>query len=314
MAGEALPHLAGSKTSPLPPPTPFPDGYVSALVRAAREMGLTDADIPDIGKRGREQVRCVASCCGTLRGVCAVSFSGPDSTNVGSYTFLLLPNRNCAQQHDDQCPPYIGGLLTELDREKRPTLDSLAKYTISLITVSYRTPKSLTNAVGRWASSGLLDFVDEKVRLHECVTRWTRRVVTLHYAVRIRCSLASLASLWQVMFLNAAVDEEKALGAAHGFKVLTAEPETLDWLVPRHHDEIYADAGNEWKEPFPYVQIGEDGRPALWIAPSLLLALHETASTICVFLEKASVATVTQVDHTQVVLPPCGTLNRTVAQ
>ena len=88
-------------------------------------------------------------------------------------------------------------------------------------------------------SSGLLDFVGEKARLHECVTHWTRRVVTLHYAVRVHCSLASLASLWQVMFLNAGVDEEKALGAAQGFKVLTAEPETLDWLVPLHHDETY---------------------------------------------------------------------------
>ena len=88
------------------------------------------------------------------------------------------------------------------------------------------------------------------------------------------------------MFLNAALPEEKALGVAHGFKVLTAEPDDLEWMVRRHHDAIFADAGNEWKVDFPYVQKGDDGLQALWIAPSLLLALHETASTISVFLEK----------------------------
>ena len=41
-----------------PPPvaTPYPVGYISKLVRAARELGLTDSDIPDVYKRGRENV------------------------------------------------------------------------------------------------------------------------------------------------------------------------------------------------------------------------------------------------------------------
>ena len=34
--------------------TPFPSGYVSKLVRTARRLGLTDADVPDVYRRGRE--------------------------------------------------------------------------------------------------------------------------------------------------------------------------------------------------------------------------------------------------------------------
>jgi hypothetical protein len=47
----------GARLCSLPAVTPFPAGYVSALVRQARALGLTDADVPDVNKRGREQVR-----------------------------------------------------------------------------------------------------------------------------------------------------------------------------------------------------------------------------------------------------------------
>ena len=67
-------------------------------------------------------------------------------------------------QGESNCPPYVGGRVPESAREQRPTLASLASVTVSLITVSHKTPKSLANAVGKWAKSGLLEMVDEKVR------------------------------------------------------------------------------------------------------------------------------------------------------
>lgn len=212
--------------------------------------------------------------------------------------------RTIAPQNEQGCPPYIGGILAEADRTRRATLESLGRYTISVITVSYRTPRSLSNAVGRWAASGLLDLVDEKARRgadrRSPASGWVVRArgagTSAVLGCMVRCAAApsptsqpraARAYRPQVMFLNAALPEEKALGVAHGFKVLTAEADDLEWLVRRHHDAIFEDAGNEWKKDFPYVQVGEgDGLRALWIAPSLLLALHETASTISVFLEK----------------------------
>ena len=40
------------------------------------------------------------------------------------------------------------------------------------------------------------------------------------------------------------------------------------------------------KNEFPFVQTEPDGRQAVWVAPSLLLALHETVSELTIFLEK----------------------------
>ena len=66
------------------------------------------------------------------------------------------------------CPQLIapaGGVLPEFFRRKKLTLDDLASTTISLITVSYRTPKSLANGVASWNASGLLGLVDQKARV-----------------------------------------------------------------------------------------------------------------------------------------------------
>ena len=71
---------------------------------------------------------------------------------------------NTSLQNDNDCPPYIGGALKDDFRQKRLTLDDLASTTISLITVSYRTPQSLANGVASWNASGLLELVDQKVR------------------------------------------------------------------------------------------------------------------------------------------------------
>jgi hypothetical protein len=48
---------SGGLLRSMPAATPFPPHYDSALVRYARALGLTDDDIPDVRKRGREQVR-----------------------------------------------------------------------------------------------------------------------------------------------------------------------------------------------------------------------------------------------------------------
>ena len=97
--------------------------------------------------------------------------------------------KRARETKDDGCPPYIGLAHPSQDaRQRILTLDDLSKYTISLITVSYNTPRSLANGVGSWNASGLLDLVDERI-----------------------------------MWLNAAVPEERALGARFGFRVLSAD-------------------------------------------------------------------------------------------
>lgn len=192
---------------PPPKPTPFPGGYVSKLVRAARELGI---EVPDVYRRARDQ-------------------------------------------GDGECPPYVGGVLSESARGRRLTLDDLASTTLSLITVSYRTPRSLANGVASWNASGLLGLVDQKV-----------------------------------MWLNAAVDEERSLGRAHGFKVITADQADLDWIVPRHRAQITVDCEGDdsRKDQFPFTQKEADGKQAIWVAPSLLLSLHETSADVAIFLEK----------------------------
>ena len=61
----------------------------------------------------------------------------------------------------------IGGLGDQKvckGKEKRSIVEAeLAKRRICLVTISYKTPKSLENSVKSWKRSGLLDFVDDKI-------------------------------------------------------------------------------------------------------------------------------------------------------
>lgn len=166
--------------------------------------------------------------------------------------FPAIP-RSGRESRDNDCPPYIGGALKEEKRSKVLTLEDLAHVTISLVTVSYRTPRSLANGVASWNASGLLELVDQKL-----------------------------------MWLNAALDVEKELGRRHGFKVVTADQSDLEWIVPRHRAQITIDSQGDdsRKDQFPFAEKGDDGKQAIWVAPSLLLALHETTADVTIFLEK----------------------------
>lgn len=79
--------------------------------------------------------------------------------------------------------PWPSSVYAEVEKAKvchggKPIDEAqLAKRRICLVTVSYKTPRSLENSVKSWARSGLLDLVDDKI-----------------------------------MWLNAATDEERAMG------------------------------------------------------------------------------------------------------
>jgi hypothetical protein len=199
-------------------------------------------------------------------------------------------------QRDDNCPPYIGGALKEDARPRRLTLEELGQWTVSLTTVSFNTPLSLTNAVGRWAQSGLLGMVDERVRRRRCGP--CAACLGLGRCVGNSSQTSLLDTLplpsAQVMFLSAPRPAEVELGIDHGFRVITPEPEDLSLLMARHRQRIFEDAGNEMKPRFPYVfnATAEGARvagPSMWVAPALLFSLHETASRVSIFVEKVSV-------------------------
>ena len=165
---------------------------------------------------------------------------------------------------ENDCPPYVGGALQESDRFRNISLTDLENLKIALITVSYRTPKTLANSVKSWSESGLLDLVDEKI-----------------------------------MWLNAAQPEEIALGERHGFRVMGTDNASVWKLVHKHLPAIHARMEYEptWQERartgqgvleagFPFTQVGEDGKTGIFVAPSLLLATHETDADLILFLEK----------------------------
>lgn len=130
---------------------------------------------------------------------------------------------------------------------RRPVnLTSLAARRVCLVVVSYRAPRSLENSVRSWARAGLLDLVDDKI-----------------------------------MWLNAATDQERALGAEFGFRVL--EPRNMTYHVFKT-DFPQAFKGRR-PQRLPALVVGSE-RNSWTVGPSLVHAADMTDADYVLFLEK----------------------------
>lgn len=155
-----------------------------------------------------------------------------------------LPSSTASYTSSDECP-----LL--------PSLDSIAHLRIALIAVSTHTPLTLNHSLHRWAASGLLDLVDDKL-----------------------------------MMLNAAQPAEIADAVAHGFRVVPVTHDTLPCLTayrmstrppaPTGMEPAYDFTAPAW----PFATTTRDGRPALRIGMSNWFAFQETDADIVLWLEK----------------------------
>ena len=103
----------------------------------------------------------------------------------------------------------IGGLGDQKvckGKEKRSIVEAeLAKRRICLVTISYKTPKSLENSVKSWKRSGLLDFVDDKIMWLNAATdpeRELGKVSEVPNCGRTRCDLTCVALVPTVVRLS----------------------------------------------------------------------------------------------------------------
>ena len=129
---------------------------------------------------------------------------------------------------------------------KPVNLTALAARRVCLVVVSYRAPLSLANSVRSWHAAGLLDLVDDKI-----------------------------------MWLNAATDEERALGAEFGFRVL--EPRNMTYHVFKT-DFPQAFKGRR-PQRLTNLVVGSD-RNSWTVGPSLVHAADMTDADYVLFLEK----------------------------
>ena len=129
---------------------------------------------------------------------------------------------------------------------KPVNLTALAARRVCLVVVSYRAPLSLANSVRSWHAAGLLDLVDDKI-----------------------------------MWLNAATDEERALGAEFGFRVL--EPRNMTYRVFKT-DFPQAFKGRR-PQRLTNLVVGSD-RNSWTVGPSLVHAADMTDADYVLFLEK----------------------------
>jgi hypothetical protein len=165
-----MPHLGRPRGVLRPPaPTPFPPGYVSALVRAAQAMGV---GVPDVN-HGRRCVRVIARVW--------VWGGGRGGGGCRARAEPAAPHRAPRRvRQSSVCPPYVGSP----DATSQEQLAAIANVTIALVTVrgaggggdcgcsstparggqvSFKTPGSLYNAMRSWDESGLYDLVDDRV-------------------------------------------------------------------------------------------------------------------------------------------------------
>lgn len=116
--------------------TPFPDSYVSALARAAKDLGV---DTPDIYKRHR--------------------VDGGGFNECPPHDMDDQGNRRAATD----LAKKAGSAFTVDKALAPPKADAVASLTLGLVVVSFDAPETLRATLESWREGGLLDLADDRV-------------------------------------------------------------------------------------------------------------------------------------------------------